>query len=104
MFPEEVYRIGNYTSHKLTNTRVGEIDIVQINGVNKIVPNGKCVSLYTTDGVFRIKLRRFASQFKKGFPVESGLRLISDRDPSKMGHYHLCPTEQMPIDVYKKML
>ena len=69
-----------------------------------IVPNGKGVSLYTSDGVFCKNLSDFAWQSKKSISVEPGLRLIPDRDPGKKGHYQLCPTEQKPIDVYKKLL
>lgn len=101
LFPEEVYRVGNSSSHKLSAIRVGEIDTYELRGVKMVVANGKGVSLFTLQGIINEGLTGFAWLFKKGTKVETGLKLIDDEKPE---HYTLAPIRNMPLDEYKALL
>ena len=41
LFPEDIYRIGNSTSHKLTAVRPFDVNTMVINGVTMVIANGK---------------------------------------------------------------
>lgn len=48
--PEDLYRLGNATSPRLTNVRrPRDIDTVDVNEITVVVANGKGVSLATKD-------------------------------------------------------
>ncbi len=101
IFPEEVYRVGNSGSHKLTAIRVGEIDIYELMGVKMVVANEKGVSVFTLEGIKAEKLTGYAWLFKEGTAVEPGLKLIDD---DKDEHYTLAPIKNMPLEKYKSLL
>ena len=100
LFPEDIYRIGNSTSHKLTAVRPFDVNTMVINGVTMVIANGKGVSLYTIERIIQKQLTGFAWKFNKGTQVAPGLRLVSD-EPQ---HYMLAPLTNMPIDKYKGLL
>ncbi|MDH5180484.1 MAG: hypothetical protein OEZ39_08075 [Gammaproteobacteria bacterium] len=100
IFPEEVHRMGNSNSHRLTKIKVGEVDTYIINGVTMIRANGKGVSLYTLEKVLEKGLTGFAWRFKKNTQVVANLKLVNDEP----GHYMLCPIKNMPLDEYKGLL
>ena len=101
IFPEEVYRVGNSSSPKMTALRVGEIDVYELKGVRMVVSNGKGISVFTLDGLRAEGLTGHAWKFNKNTPIEAGLKLIDDEKPE---HYTLAPTKNMPIDEYKSLL
>lgn len=101
IFPEEVYRVGNSSSHKMTALRIGEVDIYQLKGIKMITANGKVISVFTLAGLEKEGLTGFAWKFRKNTRVENGLKLIDDEKPE---HYTLAPTKNMPLDEYKKLL
>jgi len=101
IFPEEVHRVGNSGSHKLSAIRVGEVDTFSMKGVTMVVSNGKGVSLFTLEGIMSEGLSGFAWKFEKLTQVEHGLRLVKDEKP---GHYMLAPVSNMPVDQYKGLL
>jgi len=101
IFPEEVYRVGNSTSPKMSALRVGEINIYEIKGVKMAVANGKGISVFTLQGLQDEKLTGFAWKFKKETHVEPGLKLVDDEKPE---HYVLAPVRNMPLDEYKGLL
>ena len=100
LFPEDVYRMGNSTSHKLTTVRPIEVNTMKVNGVTVIIANGKGVSLYTINKIIEKGLTGFAWKFDKSAKVVSGLKLVSD-EPE---HYMLAPVQNMPVDKYKGLL
>ena len=100
LFPEDVYRMGNSGSHKLTAVRSFEVNTTTINGVTIIIANGKGVSLYTIEKIIEKNLTGFAWRFNKGAQVIPGLKLVSD-EPQ---HYMLAPISNMPVDKYKGLL
>lgn len=101
IFPEEVYRVGNSSSHKMTALRVGEIDVYEIKGIKMVTANGKGISVFTLIGLKEEGLTGFAWKFTKNTPVEPGLKLIDDEKPE---HYTLAPIKNMPLDEYKGLL
>jgi hypothetical protein len=102
IFPEEVFRIGNSTSHKLTSIKAREVNVIVIQAVPVIVADGRGVSLFTLEGIQREGLTGFAWRFKKDTPLPHGLKLVSD--PQKKGHYVIAPVQNMPVDKYKGLL
>ena len=99
-FPEEIYRMGNSTTHKLTTVRPIEVNTININSVTMIVANGKGVSLYTIHKIIEKGLTGFAWKFEKSAKIIPGLKLVSD-EPE---HYMLAPIQNMPVDKYKGLL
>lgn len=100
IFPEQIYRIGNSTSHRLADIRPDEVDIIEINGVNVVIANNKGVSLWTVEGIIKKGLTGYAWRFEKGTPLIPDLKLISDEP----GHYMLPPLHNIPLDKYKGLL
>ena len=101
IIPEEVYRVGNSGSHKITSIRPGEIDVYEMKGVRMVVANGKGISVFTKKGLEAEKLTGYAWLFLKNIAIENGLKLIDDEKPE---HYTLAPIKNMPIDEYKSLL
>lgn len=101
IFPEDIFRVGNATSHKLTAIRVGEVDVYDVEGVRMVIANGKGVSGFTLRGLRDEGLTGFAWLFPKGTMVEPGLKLVDDAKPD---HYVLAPVTNMPLDRYKALL
>ena len=50
LFPEEVYRMGNSGSHRMSVIRADEVNVTHLKGVPVIVANNKGVSVWTKDG------------------------------------------------------
>lgn len=100
VFPEQIYRIGNSTSHRLPNIRPDEIDIIEIDAVKVVIANDKGISLWTAEGIIKKGLTGYAWKFEKGTSVISGLKLISDEP----GHYMLSPLYNIPLDKYRGLL
>ena len=101
VFPEDIYRVGNSTSHKLTAIRVGEVDVYEVDGVKTVIANGKGISGFTLRGLQDEGLTGFAWLFPQGTMVEPGLKLVDDDKPE---HYVLAPVANMPLEEYKRLL
>ena len=100
IFPEEVFRMGNSGSHRLTVIRPDEVEIIQVKGVDTIIANGAGVSLFTLEGLIARGLTGFAWKFDKDTLVTAGLKLVNDRP----GHYMLAPVHNMPVEDYRSLL
>ena len=101
IFPEDIYRVGNASSHKLSALRVGEVDVSEVDGVMMVIANGKGVSGFTLRGLQEEGLTGYAWLFPQGTLVEPGLKLVDDDKPE---HYVLAPVANMPLDKYKALL
>lgn len=44
--PEELFRLGNSNSSKLSNVRPRDVDTIKVNGVIVIVVNGKGINVF----------------------------------------------------------
>jgi len=99
--PEDLYRLGNSTSPRLTNIRrPKDVDTVQINGITVVISNGKGMSLFTKNRIESSDMSGWVWKISKGTPVPTGLKLINDR----AGHYSICPMSNMPLDEFIGLL
>ncbi len=102
MTQEDLYRIGNSSSSKLSEVRQGEITIIDLNGINTIVANDKGVSLYDKQGLDDAPLSGWVYEIKVNTVLPFGLKLWEDLDVA--GHYHVCPVRNMPYHKYVGLL
>jgi len=100
LFPEDVYRMGNSKTHRMSVIRQDEVNIIEIKGVPIVVANNKGVSVWTKEGVIEKGLTGYAWLIKNGVSVPQGLKLVCDTP----GHYMLAPIRNMPLDSYKGLL
>ena len=99
--PEDLYRLGNSTSPRLTNVRrPKDVDTTEINGITVVISNGKGISLSTKDRLEKTPMSGWVWKISKGTQVPMGLKLINDRP----GHYSICPTSNMPLDEFIGLL
>jgi len=100
LFPEDVYRMGNSSTHRMTVIRADEINVTQIKGISIVVANNKGVSVWTKEGVAEKGLTGYAWLIKTGATTPQGLKIVNDTP----GHYMLVPVRNMPLDSYKGLL
>lgn len=100
LFPEDVYRMGNATSHRMTVIRQDEVITTQIKGVTIVVANNTGISVWTKEGVIEKGLTGYAWLINAGVSLPIGLKLVNDTP----GHYMLAPVQNMPLDTYKGLL
>lgn len=100
LFPEDVYRMGNSTTHRMSVIRQDEILTMKMKGVTMVVANNNGVSVWTKEGIIEKKLTGYAWLIKTGTSLPIGLKLVNDTP----GHYMLAPIKNMPIDTYKGLL
>ena len=99
--PEDLYRLGNATSPRLTHVRrPKDIDTIEINGIAVVVANGKGISLATKDRLDKTPVGVWVWKIAKGTQMPIGLKLINDRP----GHYSICPQSNMPLDEFIGLL
>ena len=100
LFPEDVYRMGNSTSHRMTVIRQDEVITTEIKGVIIVVANNTGISVWTKEGVIEKGLTGYAWLINAGSSLPIGLKLVNDVP----GHYMLAPVHNMPLDTYKGLL
>jgi hypothetical protein len=100
LMPEEIFRLGNSTTPKLSNVRDRDIDTIQINGITVIKANGKGVSVFDKTGINESPMSGWVWRFAPNTQPPLGLKLVQD----KPHHFCIAPTQNMPIDKYKGLL
>ncbi|MCA8036779.1 hypothetical protein LGM46_27810 [Burkholderia arboris] len=100
LLSEDLYRLGNSTSPRLTHVRPRDITVVQINGIDVVQSNGKGISLFTADGIKHRPVAGWVWRFKQGTYIPGDLRII----PDGKDHYVIAPLRSMPLDKYKGLL
>lgn len=101
MVPEDLFRLGNATSPRLTNIRrPKDIDTVEVNGITVVISNGKGISLSTKGRLDKTPMSGWVWKISKGTQMPIGLKLLNDRP----GHYSICPISNMPLDEYIGLL
>jgi len=100
LFPEDVFRMGNSTTHRMSVIRQDEILTMEIKGVTIVVANNNGVSVWTKEGIIEKGLTGYAWLIKTGTNLPAGLKLVNDTP----GHYMLAPIKNMPLDTYKGLL
>lgn len=99
--PEDLYRLGNSSSPRLTNVRrPKDIDTTEINGISVVIANGKGVSLSTKERLDKVAMSGWVWKVSRGTHVPTGLKLLNDRP----GHYSICPASNMPLDEFIGLL
>ena len=100
LIPEEIFRMGNSTSSKLSNVRSRDVNIIDINGISVIIANGKGVSVFDKVGINESTMTGWVWRFPPNCSLPAGLKFVQD----KPNHYCIAPIQNMPIDKYKGLL
>ncbi|AHK16090.1 MAG: hypothetical protein VB954_09990 [Thalassolituus sp.] len=100
IMPEELFRLGNSTTPKLSNVRARDVDIVQINGIAIIKANGKGISVFDKVGINESPMSGWVWRFAPNTQPPIGLKLVQD----KPHHFCIAPTQNMPISKYIGLL
>ncbi|OZG70344.1 hypothetical protein BTA51_26230 [Hahella sp. CCB-MM4] len=98
---EELYRMGNATSPRLSKVRSKEITTIETNGIEIIVANGNGVSVFNREGLDRCPLVGWVWEISKGTPFPPGLKLVQD---GSFDHHMIVPTQNMPLSKYIGLL
>ena len=100
ILPEELFRLGNSSSSRLSNVRSRDIDTIQINGIAVVKANGKGISVFDKQGINESPMSGWVWRFPPNATPPPGLKLVKD----KPHHYCIAPTQNMPVDKYKGLL
>lgn len=99
---EDLYRLGNAGSSLISRVRIREVDVMEINGIIRVIANGKGISLYNKAGLDKIPLSGWVWEIKVSTSFPIGLKLIKDDKPE--GHYTLAPARNMLFSEYISLL
>jgi len=99
LVPEEVFRLGNSNSPKLSNVRSRDINTIQVNGV-VVIANNKGISVFDREGINESPMNGWVWRFPPNTQLITGLKLVND----KPHHYCIAPLQNMPVDKYKGLL
>lgn len=100
ILPEELFRLGNSSSPRLSNVRSRDVDTIEINGITVIRANGKSISVFDKAGINESPMTGWVWRFPPHTQPPVGLKLVQD----KPHHYCIAPAQNMPIDKYKGLL
>lgn len=100
ILPEELFRLGNSSSPRLSNVRSRDVDTIEINGITVIRANGKGISVFDKAGINESPMTGWVWRFPPNTQPPVGLKLVQD----KPHHYCIAPAQNMPIDKYKGLL
>jgi hypothetical protein len=100
IIPEEVFRLGNSTSPKLSSIRTRDVDTTTINGITMVIANGKGISVFDREGINQSPMTGWVWKFLPNTSFPPGLKLVQD----KPHHFCIAPTKNMPVDKYKGLL
>jgi|SRR5690606_18074239 len=100
ILPEELFRLGNSNSSRLSNVRSRDVDTIEINGITVIRANGKGISVFDRTGINESPMTGWVWRFPPNTQPPVGLKLVQD----KPHHYCIAPAHNMPVDKYKGLL
>ena len=98
--PEEVFRLGNSNSARLSHVRSVDMNTTVVNGILVVIANNKGISVFDRESIMKSPMNGWVWQFLPNTSFPLGLKLVND----KPGHYCIAPTTNMPIDKYKGLL
>ncbi len=98
---EDLYRLGNSISSRLSRVRPSEVTTMEMNGVETIIANNNGVSVYTKDGLDESPLTGWVWEIKQGAMFPIGLKLVKR---GSKGHHMIVPTQNMPLNKYVGLL
>ncbi len=100
LIPEEIFRLGNSSSPRLSNVRPRDVITIKINEVTIVVADGKGISVFDKEGINQSPMTGWVWRFKPNTPFPFGLKLVQD----KAHHYCIAPVKNMPLSKYKGLL
>ncbi|AVF74686.1 hypothetical protein AL539_13185 [Vibrio alginolyticus] len=100
ILPEELFRIGNKETPKLSHVGSKDVDTMQLNGITVIIANGKGISVFDKTGINQSNMTGWVWRFPPNTRPPQGLKLVND----KPHHYGIAPVTNMPLDKYKGLL
>jgi hypothetical protein len=100
---EDLFRLGNSTSPKLTNIRPRDVDCFKRDDeVLMIRANGKGISLFNQARMESSGLHGTIWMIPTGTQMPEGLGIYPD--PTKPGHFMICPVNDMPMHQFCVLL
>ena len=100
LFPDALFRLGNYDDPRLAHVRPRDVDLQETNGVAMVVANDKGISILTEEGIARVPIDGFVWRIRRGTALPPGLKLRKDSSD----HYLICPTYTMPLAEFRSLL
>tara|TARA_B110000211_G_scaffold224034_1_gene274670 strand:- start:1199 stop:1588 length:390 start_codon:yes stop_codon:yes gene_type:complete len=100
ILPEELFRLGNASSPRLSNVRARDVDVTTVNGIKVIIANGKGISVFDIEGINNAPMTGWVWRFPPNTQPPHGLKMVQD----KPHHYCISPTRNMPVDKFKGLL
>lgn len=101
---DDLYRIGNSESPKISTFRPGELTTFKQNGIEMVIANGRGISLYNKNGLDKAPLTGWVWEIPQGSMLPYGLTLIDDGGVERPGHFTLAPSYNMPMSRYVSLL
>lgn len=98
--PEDVFRLGNADSSRLSHVRPRDVDTMTVNGIAMVIANGKGISVFDREGINESPMTGWVWKVRGSAQLPSGLKLVKD----KAHHYCIAPTQNMPVDKFKGLL
>jgi hypothetical protein len=100
IIPEDVFRLGNTESPRLSHVRERDVDTIRINDIDVVVANGKGISVFDLEAIKLAPFNGWVWKLPANTSVPVGLKLVHD----KPHHYCIAPLSNMPLDKYKGLL
>jgi hypothetical protein len=100
LMPEELFRLGNSTTSKLSSVRARDVDTIEINGITVVKANGKGISVFDQAGINESPMSGWVWRFPPNTQPPLGLKLVQD----KPHHFCIAPTQNMPLGKYIGLL
>lgn len=98
--PEDVFRLGNADSSRLSNVRPRDVDTMAVSGIVIVIANGKGISVFDREGINESPMTGWIWKIRGNTQFPIGLKLVKD----KAHHYCIAPTQNMPVDKFKGLL
>jgi hypothetical protein len=100
IIPEEIFRLGNSSSPRLSNVRQRDVNTIEMNGITTVIANGKGISVFDKEGINQSPMSGWVWRFRPSISIPFGLKLVHD----KTHHYCIAPLMNMPLSKYKGLL
>lgn len=105
IIPEDVFRLGNVTSPRLSHVRPSDAQTTTVNGVTVVIADGRHgVSVFDRAAIARVALSGWVWRIAGRTPLPAGLKLVHLPLPDTPGHYVIAPMQNMPLSKYRGLL
>jgi hypothetical protein len=100
IIPEDVYRLGNSESPRLSHVRARDVDTMVLNEIVIVIANGKGISVFDFEGITEAPFEGWVWELTANTQLPPGLKLVQDTPH----HYSVAPVTNMPVTKYKGLL